>query len=200
MIASGGTIARILVLALGVAALACTEPPTREMNQAQGAIEAARAAGAAEYATEEFKAAEAALLRSHQAVEERDYRQALNHALDARDRAQTAAGQAADEKARVRTEADRHLRTAESALERLNERLNTPPAARLPAAALTPIRTAIDAVTTAVDAARGAFDRGDYRAATATLADVETRLGQITSEIDAAVTDRPTRRPARRNR
>ena len=57
------------------------------MQQAQGAIDAARAAGADQYAREEFTAAEDALKRSHEAVAQRDYRQALNTALDARERA-----------------------------------------------------------------------------------------------------------------
>ena len=60
------------------------DPPDKEMQQAQGAIDAARAAGAAVYATEELAAAQLALTRAEEAVSARDYRLALNHALDSR--------------------------------------------------------------------------------------------------------------------
>ena len=102
-----------VVCALGlVATIACATPPQKEMDQAEGAITAARAAGAAQYAAEEFTAAEAALRRSHEAVGQRDYRQALNHALDARERAQTAAREAADKKAIARGLAERAITAA----------------------------------------------------------------------------------------
>ena len=61
------------------------------MNQAQGAIDAARAAGAERFATAEFAAATDALKRSEDAVAAGDYRQALSHAIDSRERAQNAA-------------------------------------------------------------------------------------------------------------
>ncbi len=67
----------LLALCLVVPLVGCAEPPAKELSQAQGAIDAARAAGAAEYAVEEFTAASDTLARAHQAVTERDYRAAL---------------------------------------------------------------------------------------------------------------------------
>ena len=63
------------------------------MQQAEGAIEAARAAGADQgHAREELAGGRREVLkRAGEAVTERDYRLALNHALDARERAQNAA-------------------------------------------------------------------------------------------------------------
>jgi hypothetical protein len=60
------------------------------MDQAQGSIDAARAAGADRFATEQYGAAVKALQNAQDAVALRDYRLALNYALDARDRAQRA--------------------------------------------------------------------------------------------------------------
>ena len=79
------------------------------MDQAQGAIDAARAARADRYATEEYDAAVTALKRANEAVAQRDYRLALNHALDARERAQGAAKEAADQQATLRSGAERRL-------------------------------------------------------------------------------------------
>src|SRR5262245_63937587 len=101
---------RRFVLPLSLAAMliasACGEPPDKEIQQAQGAIEAAKEVGADEYAHDEFSAAQAALKNANDAVEQRDYRLALNHALDARDRAKTAARQAVDRKSAARVDAD----------------------------------------------------------------------------------------------
>jgi hypothetical protein len=118
--------ARVVCLLGLIAAIACATPPQKEMDQAEGALTAARAAGAAQYAAEEFTAAEAALRRSHDAVSQRDYRQALNHALDARERAQTAAREAADKKAIARGRAERAITAAELALAPAQQRLQAP--------------------------------------------------------------------------
>src|SRR6476646_5120903 len=88
---------------------ACAEPPTKELNQAQGALDAARAAGAEQYAPDEYRGAAAALKAANDAVEQRDYRLALNDALDSRERAQNAARQAAVTRARVRSEVERAM-------------------------------------------------------------------------------------------
>src|SRR3970040_1880683 len=95
---------------------ACGDPPEKEMHQAQGAIAAARAAGADEYAAEEVNAAVDALRRAEAAAAERDYRLALNHALDSRERAQNAAREAADGKARARSRAESLLAEGTTAL------------------------------------------------------------------------------------
>src|SRR5262245_30894708 len=95
-----------LFLVLGIAfSAACSSPPDKEINQAQGAIDAAGAAGAEKYAAEEYRAAQQALQRAHEAVGQRDYRLALSSAIDARERAQEAARQAAEGKAVARSEA-----------------------------------------------------------------------------------------------
>src|SRR5258705_4082176 len=88
---------------------ACGDPPNKEMDQAQGAIDAARAAGADRYATSEYTAATDALKRAQDAVAQRDYRQALNEALDSREHAQNAAREAAATKPHLRGEGEPHM-------------------------------------------------------------------------------------------
>lgn len=180
-------------------AAACTEPPEREMNEAQGAIDAARSAGAAEYAADEFAAAVASLERSRAAVAERDYRQALNYALDARERAQTAARQAADGKARARTDADRLIRAASEAFDRAQARLDAAAAARVPASALAGPRERIQRAGETIAAARAGFEKDDFAAAR-TLGDEVARLERAIGEIDAALAQRASRRLPRRSR
>src|ERR1700730_17128766 len=105
-----------LALFAAVAGAACGDPPEKEIRQAQGAIDTARAAGADQYSREEFTAAEDALKKARDAVQQRDYRQALNSALDARERAQTAAKESVNNKATARVDAERALAVAEAAL------------------------------------------------------------------------------------
>ena len=123
-----------------VSLVACGEPPDKEMHQAQGAIDAARAAGAETYAPDEFKAAVDALTRAQDAVAQRDYRLALNNALDSRERAQNAAKMAADGKAAARSAAERLLADVTSAIAVSAARLQAAEAARAPKTATDPLK------------------------------------------------------------
>lgn len=186
------------LILLALLAAACGDPPEREMNQAQGAIEAARAAGAAEYAADEFRAAEQALQKSQAAVTERDYRQALSSALDAKERAREAAKTAAENRARARSEVDQLVAAAQSALQLTETSLAAAVAARVPATSLAAGRKSVASARTAVETSRAAIEAGDYAAARTGVEGVATALLQVRSEIDAAAQARASRRPSRR--
>ena len=79
---------------------ACSSPPDKERHQAEGAIAAAREAGAEAYAPNELAIAETSLNKYEAAVAERDYRLALSLAVEARDTAYRAAKHAAAGKPR----------------------------------------------------------------------------------------------------
>jgi hypothetical protein len=181
---------RRLVLSLAVlaaiAGAACGDPPDKEMQQAQGAIDAARAAGADQYAATEFTAAEDALKRSHDAVAQRDYRQALNTALDARERAQAAAKESVNKKAIARADATKALLDAEGALHDARARLKTAETARIAMRTLANGRKTIDNGETAVQEARTAFDKGDYLKTLDIARRVPADLGPPTHDLDAA--------------
>jgi hypothetical protein len=159
------------------------EPPDKEMQQAQGALDAARAAGADKYATEEFTAATVALNNAKAAVTDRDYRLALNHALDSRERAQNAAKMAADGKASARTEADRAITAAQNEINAAQTKLDGAERNKVPVRLLAEPRRLVDAAQTNLQEARAAFDKADYlevpaiaKAATASLAVISTDL------------------------
>ena len=182
----GRFVLSIAVLA-AVAGAACGDPPDKEMQQAQGAIDAARAAGADQYARDEFTAAEDALKRSHDAVAQRDYRQALNTALDARERAQAAAKESVNKKAIARADATTALADADAALHDTRARLKAGESARAPARTLTGGRRAIDIGESAVQKARTAFEKSDYLSAIDTARGVPTQLGPAIKDLDAAI-------------
>jgi hypothetical protein len=190
-------LASLLVTCAALAA-ACMDPPDREMHQARGAIDAARAAGAAEYAADEFQAAEAALKRSTDAVAERDYRQALNYALDARERAQGAAKAAAEARAVARSEAERLLATTRATLGRAKSALASAADAKVPAADLRGPSGTLAGVEAGLADAQALFDKGEYARAKTALAGLPERLSKLTSEIDAGIQAAQAKRPPRR--
>src|SRR6186713_1219846 len=97
---------RLALISLTILSASCAEPPSKEMNQAQGAIDAARAAAADRFAAAEYNAATDALKRSEQAVIDHDYRLALSLAIDSRERAQNAAKMAVEARANARGAAE----------------------------------------------------------------------------------------------
>ena len=115
-----------------LAAISCADPPHKEMDQAQGAIDAARAAGAEQYASTEFTAATQALTQANEAVAARDYRLALNYALESREQAQNAARTAADTRARLRGDVERSIAEAKSLIEQARARMDGPAGAQIP--------------------------------------------------------------------
>jgi hypothetical protein len=184
------------LLILVLFAVACGSPPSKELHQAQGAIDAARAAGADEYATDDYQAAVAALARAEQAVAQRDYRLALSQALDSREFAQSAAKLAASQKAQVRSEAERMLAQVTSIVSVASERLAAAQAARVPRATLEPVASAIASARTALDDAGKALASEDYLAARKRLEGVAVALNAALQALPSA----PPPRPARRSR
>jgi hypothetical protein len=192
------SLVRRLPLPLAFAAVlmgtACGDPPDKELQQARSAIESARGAGADVYAREEFSAAETALKNATDAVEQRDYRLALNRALDARERAQSAANEAVTRKAAARTDASRALAVAGRVLNDARAKLRNAEAARAPAKVLAPARRAIADTDRAVQEARTSFGQGAYASAAEAAADATTRLRAVAHDLENSAAQPPRRR------
>lgn len=190
--------ARAVVRALSLLALiftvACAEPPSKEMNQAQGAIDAARAAGADQYAGDELKAAIDALAHADLAVKDGDYRLALNHALDSRERAQNAARMVVDARAQARGTAERAIGEVAALITRARTRLSDPEIARLPPRIKGAPTVAIDSAEQAVQEARAALAKNDYETVNTSLKGRAATIEAALKELDAAVGGDGTRR------
>jgi len=113
-------------------AIACASPPHKELDQAQGAIEAAKAAGAERYAAKEYAAAGEALKQANEAVTARDYRLALNFALESAEQAQNAARTAAGTRARLRGDVERSIAEGRALITQTRARINSPAGAQIP--------------------------------------------------------------------
>ena len=178
--------ARLLALIFATLSASCAEPPHKEMNQAQGAIDAARAAAADKFAAAEFTAAVDALKRSEAAAADGDYRQALSHALDSRERAQNAAKMAVDGRADARGQAERAIAEVATLLSRAQAQLNDPDVIRLKAGALKAPRTTVAAAEKQLQEARTALAAEDYPRVEKALNGASADLQAALTEIDAA--------------
>lgn len=172
----------------------CSEPPQKEIDRAQGAIDAARAAGAEQYAPDEFGAATTSLQQAHDAVVQRDYRLALSRALDASERAQQAAKQAADGKARARSEAESAVTTTAAAIQQLRSAMKAAEPLRPPASVLAAARKTAEAADAALQEARALLKEDRYLEARDTLKGVQERINAQLQQVNEAVKARAGKR------
>jgi hypothetical protein len=178
-------------LLVAVLTAACGTPPNKEMDQAQGAIDAARAAGADRYAAQEFEGATASLQAAHDAVAQRDYRLALNHALESRERAQNAAREAADTRARLRGEVERAMAEVDALLAQARMRVDAAAGARVPRRTIADLRDTLAGVDDDVQEARAGIQAEEYTQAQAALAGLKTRIEEVLARLETASPGRP---------
>jgi hypothetical protein len=172
----------------------CAEPPNKEVDRAQGAIDAARAAGAEQYATTAFQAATSALGSAHTAISAGDYRLALSYALASHEHAQNAARETADTKARVRVDVERSTAEVDALIGRTKERLAAAERARVPRTTLTKPTQELATAAHDLQEAREAAAAGEYLKANAALEGLKPRVDGIIAALDAAVDAQPVRR------
>lgn len=187
-------VGRRLALVILILSASCAEPPNKEINQAQGAIDAARAAGADRFAATEFAAATDALKRSEDAVAAGDYRLALNHAIDSRERAQSAAKMAVEGRADARGQAERAIAEVATLITRAQALLKDPDIARLNGRTLRAPRATVAAADKMLQEARSALAGENYAAVTKALNGAADDLQAALTAIDAVASSRSSRR------
>jgi hypothetical protein len=181
-------------LPLFVLLAGCAEPPSKEMNLAQGALDAARAAGAEQYAPAEFASAAGALKQSEEAVIQQDYRLALSLAIDSRSRAEGAAKAAVENRAKARGDAERVLAEANALLAQARARLADPALSKLPRRTLAEARDTLAAEEKTLQEARAAVEGSDYRRSTELAQAVSPRIQDILAAIEKAAAPPPPRK------
>ena len=185
----------VTLVLLALSSFACGgDPPDKEIEQAQNAVDQARAAGADRYAVEEYTAAVEALKNAHAAVEQRDYRLALNDALDSKERADNAARLAVDGKAAARSAADKAMTAANAALNAADARLKAAATAKTPPRSLGDARAALDEAQKHVQEARTAFSGGDYYAALSAASATTQAARAATEKLETPPASPPRRK------
>jgi predicted S18 family serine protease len=172
----------------------CSEPPQKEIDQAQAAIDAATTAGADRYAADEFTAATTSLQKAHDSVDQRDYRSALSYAIDARQRAAEATKQAATGKALAKRTADQLVTDCSARISQLDTDIKVAQGARIPARDLRSPRTTLADAQSALQEARSSIDAGNYAEVTTALTEVRRKLNGAIAAVDALRQRPPHRR------
>jgi Domain of unknown function (DUF4398) len=175
----------VLVAAILIAG--CSEPPQKEIDQAQSAIDMAKAGGADQYASEEFAGATGSLQKAHASVDQRDYRAALNYAIDARQRAAEAGKQAVVGKAKARHTAEALVTDCSKRVSQLDTGIRGAESARIPPRELRPVKATLTDAQNALQEARSSMDAGNY-------AEVVSALTEVRRKLDAAITAADTLR------
>ena len=172
---------------------ACGEPPTKEIDQAQAAVEVAISAGAERFAPDDLAAARTALVQSRDAVAQRDYKLALSHALTGRERAQTATRNTAEARATLKRNTQATLAEVLALQARAQRLITTAPAG----AARTRARRARPALArlgTSVQEARAAVEAGDDIKASEALPGVKSALELVIQEVEGRAAAQSSRR------
>ena len=178
--------------------VACSAPPQKEIDRAQQAVGAARAAGAEQYAPDSFAEATAALQQSHDAVNQRDYRLALSRAVDASDRAQEAARAAADNKAKARGQGEAAVNAVNASVMHLQARVKVAEEIRVPTRELAPARATLKESEAALQKARALLAAENYAGAIKAISGLDSRIRSETHVVEAAITLRTARRPVKK--
>jgi hypothetical protein len=172
-----------VLLALCGAAAGCAEPPTKEIDQAQAAIEVAVSAGAERFAATDLAGARTDLTQARDAVGQRDYKLALAHAIGSRERAQTAARAAGDARAALKRSTQAALAEV-MALQARAQRLiaaATSGPARTRARRARPVYTKL---TASVQEARTLVEGGDDMKASEALPRLKADLEKLLEELE----------------
>ena len=187
-------LARGAWLAIVVLTISCADPPHKEMDQAQGAIDAARAAGAEQYAAAEFTAATQALKQSNEAVTARDYRLALNYALESREQAQNAARTAADTRAKLRGDVERSIAEAKSLIAQARARMDGPSGAQIPRATRRTAQSRLKQLEGELQKVDASVQAEKYMEADQLLTGIKQRIQSVVTTISRGSSSQSQRR------
>jgi hypothetical protein len=172
-------------------AAGCSEPPQKEIDQAQAAVNLARTGGAEIYAAEEYTAAAVGVQKAHTAVNQRDYRQALSYAIDARQRAQSALRQASEGKGRAQRAAEITMAAASTQLTQLEARLTAAETAKVPAKELRGPRTVLADARKGLQEARTEIGAENYARAVEIITAVRKNLDEGVQDVENIPRSRP---------
>jgi hypothetical protein len=170
-------------LAIVLSTISCASPPHKEIEQARGAIDAARAAGAERYAAIEYAAAGEALKLADDAVTGRDYRLALNYALESREQAQNAARTAADNRAKLRGNVEKSMAEARAAVAQMRSRMEGPSAGQIPRNARRTAQLRLKQLEADLQKADAALKAEEYMEAERLLTGVKQQIESVAATL-----------------
>jgi hypothetical protein len=184
----------LLVMAGMVLLVGCGgEAPTAELQAAKQVLDDARAAGAEEFASSEFAAAEAAYRQAEEALSTeseklfKDFDQTKGLIADAQSKAEAARSATMSAKQRAKSAADSAIAAAAAALREARIGLDGAPSGKGTEGDVEQLRADLDQADADLAAARQAVNREDFDSATAGAASVQQAAEQVENGVRMAV-------------
>jgi len=141
---------------------ACEEPPVREIDLAQSALNRARDGGADRFAADRFKEAEAALATARQKLEAKDYRSALSAATDAGEKSKAALQAAEAAKTLAKSAAETALVEAEASFDDVQSVKEQASASKVPEKTFEGLEPALTEARDEATAIAHTIEAGDF--------------------------------------
>jgi hypothetical protein len=173
-------------LVVGLLAVSCAAPPNKEIDQARTAIAAARGAGAERFSPAEVAAADRELKLANEAVDARDYRLALNHALESLEQAEIAAKSATEARTRLRRDGEQSIAESTASIAGIRARLDGPKAAQISRRTRQAARQTLTELEKALQEADAALRKEDFETAERALTSVKQRLARVVASLPKA--------------
>jgi len=175
------------VLACALLLLACDQPPAKELAAAEAALAQARSAQADAYAPEQWKAAELALAQAQQKIEAKDYRGALSSAMDAGEKARSAAGAVASSKLLAKGAAQLAEAEVQAALDEVAAVREQAKKAKVPAEAFAELEARVLEATQALAALGSSLEKEEPLEAQKAGASLKARFASLGTDFRAAL-------------
>lgn len=188
----------LVLLVLGLAS--CAKPPEQEMSAAQASIDQAKTKEAAEYATDELRAAEDSLAAARSEVDRqnakfalfRNYKLAKAKALAASQAGAAAADAAVKNKEIARQDAEKSLADAQAAIASVRQLLDSPAGKKLVRAkearqAIEQIKTELDATEASLENVKQAQAQEKFKNAARMAKDAAAKANQLGTEVQSAI-------------
>jgi hypothetical protein len=193
--------ALVPALALGLLAVGCEQPPTKEITAAQQALAQARSDGAETLASEQFREAATAFADAERKAQAQDYRGALSAALDAAEKSRAASQAAGSARALARSAAELAEGEARIALDEVAEIRAQAAKAKVPDEAFEAVLPRLAEGQAAVEVLAKALADADLPAAQKAVAEVKDKtmpLPSLFREARIAWDAQKGKRPKRR--
>lgn len=179
---------RILTALAGALLLpACDQPPAKEIAAAEAALAQARAEQADAYAPEQWKGAELALSQARQKVEARDYRGALSSAMDAGEKARSAAQAVASSKLLARGAAQLAQAEMQAALDEVAAVRDEAAKARVPTEEFAELELRVVDATQALASLGDSLEKEELIEAQKAGASLKARFASLGTDFRAAL-------------
>jgi hypothetical protein len=181
-------LSRALAIVLLAGLAACAEPPKKELDAAEQALQQARQSDAPRYAPDALKQAEDTLQDAHRKVEAQDYKGAFFAARDATEKAHGAVAQASAAKKNARSNTEMAEAVIQASLDEADAARDEAIKAKTPEKAFEEVDPQAQQIKDGLAALPGMLEKGELLEAQKAAADLKAKAASLPGLYRDAVT------------